>query len=291
MRAAAVWILWLAPILLSASLVAGAEQMGPEMDKAELEKMVLKADSEAYLLAMQLGDEARPILVHLLEHADPRVRSTALACLDRIAGREAAPLFAGRLGDVDPGVRADALAGLRQRPDGRLVPDLLSLLDESPHSNVREELPLIIGLCGEPSAIPTLQEQLAREADSEVKESIRRALARLGEPGARQELLAQLEAPESETRYEGLLDFEYIDAPGELHRLKPLLNDRAVALTAMIGDLEYQGRFCDLTINLLERMFHAQLPFETAERENYTDEQIEAAGRIFEKLLEEHKTR
>ncbi len=274
-------------LVLATAVSAGTEKT---MDLATLERMVLEKSSEAYLVARHLGLPAQPLLLRLLEHRDAGVRDVALICFNENASAADAPVFVRALTDSGAEVRRDALRYLRTKHSPEVLPELLRLMIESPHEIVRREVPLIIGRIGEPAAITPLRERLPQEANPETAGNIRRALARLGDAEPRAALLAQLADPDPAVRYQGLRDFEYIADQREGARLRPLLADRAVAIVMILGNLRYAGRICDLTVNLLERMFAARFSFETADRMNYADAELAEAERFLDGAVGEPKT-
>lgn len=86
---------------------------------------------------------------------DGRQRRIAAWALEQFDDRDLIPLYIGLLEDGDPNVRLEARSALRDRPDVRAVPALLTLLN-SPDFHEIQSAAMILGKIGDPRAVEPL---------------------------------------------------------------------------------------------------------------------------------------
>jgi AAA family ATP:ADP antiporter len=126
------------------------------------------------------GDQANDSLVSLLDHADARVRATAVSALGRRAGKRFVDRLSPLLSDPDARVRANAVEALAAAQDPALVEKVQPLLsDPSTRARINTVLTIaaIQGVASAVESMPLIRE-LAR-GDERARSTATYALGRL----------------------------------------------------------------------------------------------------------------
>ena len=248
-----------------------------DKDMQELIEMVLNKRPKASSLAAKIGPEANPELIKLAGHDDPDVRRVALYCLRETGGLDAAQSMATALLDKNAQVRAAALKGLYVRPEKGAYVQTLAAFDRSDDSYTRQQIALIVGLMGQPSAKDDLKSRWAKLEDDEVAEGVVTALAMLGDPEAKAEFVKRLQASRNETRARYLEHCEYIGQPWLVKGLLPLLDDQTpMVRIGTDGDQPHNEylRACDIAVNLTASISGAKFGFAVGGDANYGETEL-----------------
>jgi len=130
------------------------------------------AGSEIFTLR---GGRSLPVVVALLQDADPDVVLQAVLILDRMRDPRALEPLHTMLGHADPNVRQEAVLAIGRLGDGRSIPYLIPFLDADPW--VQMAAVQALGDLRSPDAVPPLA---ARLTDPFVGSVAAEALARIG---------------------------------------------------------------------------------------------------------------
>lgn len=168
---------------------------------ALLEQLVCGDDGRAEEAAAQLvemGAEAVPALLNLLESADPEHRwwaTRSLATIDEPAARVG---LVKSLRDAEVSVRQCAALGLREHPTAQAVPDLITMLGERDALSARLAADALAAVGAE--AVPALL-KVATSGPPRARVEAARALARMEDRQAVPALLALLDDPSAVVQY------------------------------------------------------------------------------------------
>jgi hypothetical protein len=256
-----------------------------EMDK--LREMVLNLDWEAVDLAEQIGSPAVAELTDLLRNEDAEVRDIALNCIVMTNNDTVKYLLADALEDADETVRATAIQSLQPRNDISLLPKLTKNLNH-PEASIRGAVAIMIGDLGETKSLKDLRDRLQGEADEEVIYKIKLAAAKLGDEKYKDEFGRKMSVPDSETRFQALIDLEYIGDKKMAVYLGSALDDFGPAYGIGHPEDPQFARVCDAAVNLLSFWFDQPFSYETDESKIYTAEEIDEAKDYVKSLREEN---
>ncbi|MFN4244134.1 MAG: HEAT repeat domain-containing protein [Tepidisphaerales bacterium] len=132
-------------------------------------------------------EQAAPLVVRGLADPAPVVRFAAAVAAGDLKLLDVRPTLYKLAYDTDPQVRLAARYGLHKLGDSTLTQEmLLGLRDERPE--VRSNTVMLLGMLGEPSAIPPLR-RLAGDRNPTVRLQLYEALWRLGDRNAANELV------------------------------------------------------------------------------------------------------
>jgi HEAT repeat protein len=250
------------------------------MDVESLRTAVIDKNDDAVILSEEIGPEAAPVLIELLDSEDAEVRDLALGCITLTGYDETARVLAGCLGDEDEGVRIRALQSLQSRYDGSILDDLIENLANRDRV-IRGGVARLMGQIGDTAAVKPLTDRLDSETDMEASEQMKLALARLGDEDLQDEFASQLDTPTAEGRYDAIRDLEYIGDRRLATRLLPALDDTSDAYE--IGAPDEAPRFarvCDAAVSLIAKWFDKPFSFSTDDLQVYSEEEIEEARRF-----------
>lgn len=231
----------------------------------------------------QVGADAVPVLLPLLEDRDSQVRELTIAALDLAGGPAAAQGLLQALDDPVETTSAAAVRALGRHYTPVQIPAMRDRLVGHPSAYVRAELALIFGRTGDAADLPVLAGQQQADRDEHVRHAVSLALARLGDALARSALLADLlESDKVGRRVRALLDLPYVNDPALLPAAAPLLDDLRPGLNIGPSHGPYFMRVCDVAVLIASRMIESLFPFETGRR-RYTDEELELAKEAWPK--------
>ncbi|GAB4197148.1 MAG: hypothetical protein Kow00105_11280 [Phycisphaeraceae bacterium] len=175
---------------------------------------VLSRDKDPFLRAnaieaMQaIPDRALPLAQLGLEDDHPVVRFTALVTIGKMRLRELGPAAVRMLGDPDDSVRAAAMFAARRCGQEVDISEMAELL-ASPSPTVRGNVVMLLGMMGDPSALPMIKAQAKIPMPSARVDKLRRTIVRvqvaeaqamLGDPDALSPLRAAVFSEFDEVR-------------------------------------------------------------------------------------------
>lgn len=120
------------------------------------------------VLSEVAGPSRLPEVLPFLAHADLRVVRAAVRCLGRFGGRAAETALIPLLNHRDPDTQMEVLFTIGEMRSKLAVPALIELIKAAKgrgrhgQERIREKAVEVLGLAGSPTAIPTLEELLAR---------------------------------------------------------------------------------------------------------------------------------
>ncbi len=256
------------------------------MEAKALHDKILKKSDNALDDAEQIGSAALPLLQEMLSNADGDIRALAMSCLSVIYDDQVPEILIKAIGDADDSVYMSVLQILRSRQLGSShLPALIDHLNH-PDSEVREEVPLLLGKLDNQEAVAPLTKQLGVEDNKSVIRSIKLALARLGSDECKNEFAACLAAEEPDDRLQAVEDLEYINDKNLAKNLLPLLDDQADGYEIGDPDFAEYSRICDSVVNMVSDWYGQAFSFEVDDVKIYGDEEIEEARKFLESLGE-----
>lgn len=129
--------------------------------------------------AMQsVPDRALPVAQLGLEDEHPAVRFTALVTIGKMRLRELGPAAVRALDDPDDSVRAAAMFAARRCGQEVDISELADML-ASPNPSVRGNVVMLLGMMGDPSALPMIDAQAKVPMSSQRVDSLRRTIVRV----------------------------------------------------------------------------------------------------------------
>ncbi len=159
--------------------------------------------------AMQsVPDRALPVAQLGIDDEHPAVRFTALVTIGKMRLRELGPASLRLLNDPDPSVRAAAMFAARRCGEEADISEMAEML-ASPNPSVRGNVVMLLGMMGDPSALPMIEAQAKVPMSDQRVNKVRRALvhvqfaeaqAMLGDPEAISPLRAAMYSEFGEVR-------------------------------------------------------------------------------------------
>lgn len=129
--------------------------------------------------AMQsVPDRALPMAQLGLDDEHPAVRFTALVTIGKMRLRELGPAAERLLDDPDDSVRAAALFAARRCGRNVDISEMAELM-ASPNPSVRGNVVMLLGMLGDPSALPMIKAQTRVPMPNQRVDKLRRALVRV----------------------------------------------------------------------------------------------------------------
>ncbi len=201
--------------------------------------------------------------------------------LFEVGSEKAVDAYVRGLDDPDGAVRETSVRGLLRQPGDTTTEELLASLRENPHDGTRVQVPLIVGLTGDGTAVEPLEAILEEEQDQVVAVNIELALARLGDAEQREELIRRLRDPRVGVRLKAVRDVAYVGDGTVAGSLAPLLDDRQEAFRTGVSTNLRQGRICDAAVISLSQVFGAPFSFDVGRiTAIFNDEEIEEVRRF-----------
>jgi HEAT repeat protein len=164
---------------------AAQVQTLPQMrDDAIRVVQVMARDQDPFLRAnaieamQSVPEKALPLAQLGLEDEHPAVRFTALVTIGKMRLRELGPAAVRLLGDPDDSVRAAAMFAARRCGQDVDISELAELL-ASPSPSVRGNVVMLLGMMGEPSALPMIESQAKVPMPSQRVDNLRRTIVRV----------------------------------------------------------------------------------------------------------------
>jgi len=208
----------LAP-LTEPMLAAEAEDTAPPTleelrDDAVKQLRTASRDKDPFLRAnaieamQSLPDRALPFAQLGLEDEHPAVRFTALVTIGKMRLRELGPAALRALGDPDPSVRAAAMFAARRCGQEVDISEMAQSL-ASPNPSVRGNVVMLLGMLGDPSALPMIESQAKVPMPNQQVDKLRRTIVHvqiaeaqvlLGDPDAISPLRAAMFSEFGEVR-------------------------------------------------------------------------------------------
>lgn len=219
-------------------------------------------------------------LVELSTSPDGEIRELVLWCLNEIGGSRALQVFLQSLTDRREDIRDLAVQFLQEHHDTENLPELFSQLQSNPDEFVREQIALVIGRIGDPSAIPVLERVLQEGQPDPIPGAIRLALARLGHSESRAQILSVLRESSVNARRQALRDFEYIADKREVGQLLHLLDDTRDAMNVAPSGFTSFIRVCDLTVDVLDAVLEHPFSFPAGELRRYSEDELSEAKQV-----------
>ncbi len=129
--------------------------------------------------AMQsVPDRALPMAQIGLEDEHPVVRFTSLVTIGKMRLRELGPASLRAVHDPDPSVRAAAMYAARRCGQEVDISEMAQML-ASPNPSIRSNVVMLLGLMGEPSALPMIDAQAKIPMPNQRVDKLRRSLVRV----------------------------------------------------------------------------------------------------------------
>jgi len=245
-----------------------------------LETLVIQVKArkaEAQATAAKLGPEAAPSLVRLAEDPDPEIRGMALVCLGIVGTEHASNTAMNKLTDEEDQVVAQALQVLQRHPPLGREQELLRILQDPAHAEIRSDLALIAGRLA-PKIDPTPWKELwKKETDQEVKKNLLLALARMGDKEAREIFVTQMQTlAKGGEAVEQIDNCKYMEDTWIIPHMLPLL-DRTETAIELAPDLpkKWPLRTCDLAGRAIIELIKVKVDFPIKGPNQFTKEQID----------------
>lgn len=254
------------------------------MSPPEVVAHVKKNDWKVIDTPGQVGPDAGPALLPLLDDPDPKVRELAVYCLDAAGGRPAAQGLMKALRDRSETVRDAALRFLERHAGPPDVPALETEVRQNPDAYVREKVALLVGKSRQPSALPPLQAQYAKESNTRTRHALSLALARLGDPMARQTVLGRLTEQDPGQLAEAVTDLIYVDDPKLLVHTAPLLDDVRQARNVGPSHGPIIKRVCDVVVETMDAMLNHPFSFGIFLARQYSPAELNEAKAVLARL-------
>lgn len=241
-----------------------------------LEQQLTQLSGDARETARGLGKTALPILSKHFRSESKRERALVLECLGEVQGDEAVLILVEALKDPEPDVWNTALDLLHTVHSPVSVEPLTRLLAESSQPRIRGEIARILGRMKAASALPALKNQIQKESDPDATRKIDLAIASLEDGPARRRVVERLANPNSKLRYQAIGDIEYVNDPGLIGKLLPLLDDESRVVNVGIEKWPVWHRVCDRAVEAVVSLSGKALPFPTGKK-TYSKDQIQQA--------------
>ena len=221
-----------------------------------------------------VGADAGPALLPLLDERDPQVRQLAVTCLNTAGGPSAKQGLLRALRDRTDTVRAAAARFLQGHFTKADVSILQRELSVSTDEYVREQIALLLGILG--GDVSFLQARFITEKDEHARHAMSLALARLGETVHRQELIGRLQHDAPAGRVSALRDLPYVGDRGLLVHVLPLLDDTRPGMNVGPSHGRFMIRICDMAVNAANELLGG--PFSWVQRvKRYSPQELEQA--------------
>ncbi len=188
------WLVMLVGCLVCLTLVtpALADKADPELVRTlpELREdairlvQIASRDQDPFLRAnaieamQSVPDRALPVAQLGLDDEHPAVRFTALVTIGKMRLRELGPATVRLLDDPDDSVRAAAMYAARRCGEEVDVSEMAELM-ASPSPSVRGNVVMLLGMMGEPSALPMIKAQAKVPMPNQRVDKLRRTLVRV----------------------------------------------------------------------------------------------------------------
>lgn len=226
--------------------------------------------------AVEMGDDAVPVLEEYLGDKNEDLRALAVECLS-LTGGDVDLLLCKALGDPADEVREKAADALGQDMALPACRDCFRRHLASKDGRVRELAAVNLGMLDDPALVSDIQRRIDDEPNPDVREAMILALVRLGSKGYVAEFLAGLDSDIPHRCYETIRQFEYVNDPGLVVHLRGALDDVTPAFNVGTKDHPQQARICDAAVAAVVH-FHAEhLAIDEPFWRVFTDEEIEAA--------------
>jgi HEAT repeat protein len=226
-----------------------------------------------------VGPDAGPALLPLLDDPDSQVRQLTVTCLNEAGGPAARQGLLKELKDRTETVRAAAARFLRAHYAPPDLPAIVDTMNTSPDEYVREQMALLLGESGDPSKIPALAAHIPAEKDEHARRAASLAMARLGDPSAKSQLVARLQRDDPKERVAALRDLPYVNDISLLKHVIPLLDDTRPGLNVGPSHGPYWIHVCDVAVNIANQMLGGRFRF--VERvKRYSPEEINEVKRV-----------
>jgi HEAT repeat protein len=232
----------------------------------------------------QVGADAGPALLPLLNDPDLKVRELAVYCLDASGGKPAGQGMLKALKDKSETVRDAALRFLDRHVELADLPALETEVQKNPDPYVREVVALLVGKSREDSAIAPLQAQYAREPNVRTSHALSLALARLGDATARQAVLGRLKDKNPGQVAQAVIDLIYVDDPKLLVHTEPLLDDPRQGKNVGPSHGPIIKRVCDVVVETMDKMLNHPFTFPIALAHQYTPAELGEAKAVLARL-------
>jgi len=278
-------------VLLVISACFGEGQSGKVMNpdhslRSQLSHLIqARRSEEAKALArtMNPGDVG-VVLQEIAGTPKPAVQLLVLDIASEIPSVGSCRAVLGRLQDSNLTIRsvANSLIGFcNQRA---VIPDLFQAMDESHDTQVQGAIARQIGISGDATAQPQLQEHYDNTPDEGLRNSITVAMARLGNEDSRRRVIQRLTDPTVDARIQGLHDIEYIGEPKLARYFSPVLEDRrdAIAISPP-HDPRVMARVCDVAAGSMTAL-GLPLPYRALPLRRLSDSEIQQALELVRSL-------
>jgi hypothetical protein len=272
-------VIWMVAAVACAMAQATAQSVkkGSRMAPDEVVAHVKKKDWKVIDVPGQIGPEAGPSLLPLLDDQDLKVRELAVYGLDAAGGKAASQGLLKALNDRSETVRDASLRFLERHMDPSNLAELEKHLQQSPDAYVRNKLSLIIGNLDRQTASSALETQFAKENDPQARHSESLALARLGDPLGRQTVIGRLSENDPGQRADAVSDLIYVNDPRLLVYTRALLEDRREARNVGPSEAKAIIRVCDVVVNTMDVMLNHPFNFVVSMARQYSDAELNQA--------------
>jgi hypothetical protein len=254
------------------------------MSTERLVKLVKDGNTEANAVAAELGVSAAAVLAALASDPKPRVRHTAMICLETVGGDKAIETAMAHMEDADEQTAGQALMVLLRHPPQGRDGELLTGFDHGKYAATRLQTPLIAGRLA-PNVDPEpWKKRYAAEQDAEVKENLLVALARMGNAEARAEFARRLKTDPDSDAPRWIEHAKYMEDPWVVPHLIALLDRRGHAMD-LAPDFKnpLPQRVCDLAAKAVVEISKAKVDFPMERVIPFTDDELAAIRRAVSK--------
>jgi len=248
-----------------------------------LEQQLNQQDGEAIDTAAQLGVQAIPVLMTLVNHKDPGMRRLVLESFAAAGGTQANDALAHGLADDSVNVRNSAVKLIHGLNTPINSPKFKMLLSGSSDAWVRGNVALFIGKANDKSIMNDIEKQYAVETDSQARQAMELALARLGHDEFTKKILQPFQTPQGNNDFKGarvlydaIQELEYLGNPKHGRYLATLLSNKTQVKNIGTEPFPVWHRLCDRAVEAIPGVTGKSLPFDLGGR-TYTDQEIQQA--------------
>lgn len=238
----------------------------------DLKELLEAADSGAIKLARDQGAESLKTIKPFLDRDDSEQRFLAIECLVAVSGEEVPPLLLRCVLDDEREVRGEAANALLENLPSGKAHEVAVAFDASKDPRVRQRLALVLGRLNTPQARSELASRL--KGFDQVYDGLVAAAARQGDHESRVRLARLLAQARGERIQDALNLWTYVEDPGLLHQLRPLLDRMEVALEVVTHIKSFSRRGCDLAIDLVLEHLPKQFIFDAKPGEHYPPHEV-----------------
>jgi HEAT repeat protein len=249
------------------------------MTPAQVVDAVKQKQWSAFAQLGNVGPDAGPALLPLLDDNDSQVRQLAVTVLNQAGGPAAREGLLKELTDRTETVRAAAARFLRRHFTPADLPVVTNTMNTSRDEYIREQLALLLGESGDVSKIPVLRTRVQIEKDTHARLADSLAMARLGDAVAQAELKQRLTLRETKERVAALRDVPYVNRIGLLKDAVPLLDDTRPGLNVGPSHGPYYIRVCDVVVNIANQMLGGRFRW-VEPRKRYSPEELNEVRRV-----------